>query len=75
VTDDVSARFWNDIVMRLFEGPFHIRLFLQPAMAAIAEYRDGVNDARHGEPLPNPISDNEVRITDISVRSALMRVR
>jgi hypothetical protein len=24
---------------------------------------------------PNPISDSDVRITDISVRSALMRVR
>ena len=48
--DDLT-RIWNDIGTRLVEGPFHFRLFLQPVMAAIYAYHDGVADARTGKPL------------------------
>lgn len=48
---DEWTRIRTDIGTRLVEGPFHFRLFLQPVMAAIAAYRDGVADARAGKPL------------------------
>ena len=33
-----------------FEGPLNIRLILQPTIAAIFGYRDGVKDAENGAP-------------------------
>ena len=40
-------RLWKDILARP-GGPMTFRFILQPAMAAIAALRDGVNDARLG---------------------------
>jgi hypothetical protein len=40
-------RLWNDILARP-GGPMTFRFILQPAMAAIAAFRDGVDDARIG---------------------------
>jgi len=40
-------RVWNQILARP-GGPMTFRFILQPAMAAIAATRDGVNDARTG---------------------------
>ena len=40
-------RLWRDILDRP-DGPMTFRFILQPAMAAIAAFRDGVKDARLG---------------------------
>jgi hypothetical protein len=47
VTDADIARLWNDILARP-GGPMTFRFVLQPAMAAVAALRDGVEDARLG---------------------------
>jgi hypothetical protein len=44
---DVHARIWRDIIDRP-GGPMTFRFILQPCMAAIAAFYDGVNDARLG---------------------------
>jgi hypothetical protein len=44
---DVRARLWQNLFERP-GGPMVFRFFLQPTMAAIAAWRDGVNDARTG---------------------------
>ena len=44
---DHLARVWRQILARP-GGPMTFRFVLQPAMAAIAATRDGVNDARTG---------------------------
>lgn len=44
---DVHQRIWKDIVDRP-GGPMTFRFILQPVMATIAAWRDGVNDARLG---------------------------
>jgi hypothetical protein len=41
------SRLWNDMLDRP-GGPMTIRFILQPAMAIIAAWRDGVHDARLG---------------------------
>lgn len=43
-TDELN-RLWRNIVARP-GGPMTFRFVLQPAMAAVAAWRDGVNDAR-----------------------------
>jgi uncharacterized membrane protein len=40
-------RIWHDLVARP-DGQMSFRFFLQPTMAAIAAYHDGVKDARMG---------------------------
>ncbi len=47
--DELSTRFWTDIAARI-GGPMTFRFILQPTMAAIAAWRDGVKDARAGRP-------------------------
>ena len=47
--DDISARFWNDVVGRL-TGPLTFRVILQPMMAALFATIDGIKDAHHGRP-------------------------
>lgn len=44
---EVRARMWQNLFERP-GGPMVFRFFLQPTMAAIAAWRDGVNDARTG---------------------------
>jgi len=44
---EVRGRLWQNLFERP-GGPMVFRFFLQPAMAAIAAWRDGVNDARSG---------------------------
>ena len=44
---EVRARVWQNLFERP-GGPMVFRFFLQPTMAAIAAWRDGVNDARTG---------------------------
>ena len=44
---EVRARLWQNLFDRP-GGPMVFRFFLQPTMAAIAAWRDGVNDARTG---------------------------
>ena len=43
------ARIVHDVLGRL-DGPLHFRFFLQPTMAAIFAIRDGLRDAREGQP-------------------------
>lgn len=47
--DEVWTRFWSDLIGRL-TGPMTFRLFLQPIMAAIAAFSDGIGDAKAGRP-------------------------
>jgi hypothetical protein len=47
--DDVVARIWADLAGRL-TGPLTLRLVLQPIMAAILATKDGLHDARRGDP-------------------------
>jgi len=44
---DERARLWQNLLERP-GGPMVFRFFLQPTMAAIAAWRDGVDDARTG---------------------------
>jgi len=44
---EVRMRMWRNLIERP-DGPMLFRFFLQPAMAAIAAWRDGVADARSG---------------------------
>jgi hypothetical protein len=44
---EVRARVWQNLFERP-GGPMVFRFFLQPTMAAIAAWRDGLNDARTG---------------------------
>jgi hypothetical protein len=46
-SSEVQERFWTDIAERA-HGPMTFRFYLQPTMAAIAAYHDGVNDVRRG---------------------------
>jgi hypothetical protein len=44
---------WQRIIENLFarlDGPFHFRLIVQPLMATIFAFIDGVKDARTGKP-------------------------
>ena len=47
VSADERARLWQNLFDRP-GGPMLFRFFLQPTMAAIAAWRDGVSDARAG---------------------------
>jgi hypothetical protein len=47
VSAEVRARLWQNLFERP-GGPMVFRFFLQPTMAAIAAWRDGLNDARTG---------------------------
>lgn len=47
--EDTLQRIWVDLIGR-FSGPLTLRLYLQPAMAALLAIRDGMKDARNGEP-------------------------
>lgn len=44
---EVRARIWQNLFERP-DGPMVFRFFLQPTMAAIAAWRDGLDDARTG---------------------------
>jgi hypothetical protein len=44
---DVRARIWHNLVDRA-GGPMTFRFILQPVMATIAAYIDGIKDARSG---------------------------
>ena len=44
---EVQDRFWGDIFART-EGPMTFRFYLQPTMAAIAAFHDGIKDTRLG---------------------------
>lgn len=46
---DPFTRMFENIVART-SGPMHIRLLLQPTMALIFGIRDGIRDAREGNP-------------------------
>jgi len=47
--DDFLTRIWENLIGRT-EGPLTLRLFLQPTMATIFAVRDGLKDARAGQP-------------------------
>jgi hypothetical protein len=47
--DDTFARMFTDLFARI-DGPLHFRFFLQPAMAIFFATRDGIRDARTGQP-------------------------
>ena len=47
--EDTLYRLWTDLIGRL-SGPLALRLYLQPAMAALLAIRDGVKDARTAQP-------------------------
>ncbi len=46
---DILNRIWEDLVSRI-SGPLSFRFILQPLMATIFAIRDGVRDARTGQP-------------------------
>jgi hypothetical protein len=46
---DSLSQIWQEIVARP-SGPFAMRFYLQPTMAAIFAIRDGLKDARDGKP-------------------------
>lgn len=46
---DILSRFWQEIAARP-TGPLAFRFYLQPAMAAFFAVRDGLRDARAGNP-------------------------
>src|SRR5262245_26500288 len=48
--DDMITRFWSDLVGRV-GGPFSVRFILQPTMATIYAFRDGLKDAHEGRPF------------------------
>jgi len=41
------SSYWADFIER-FDGPLHLRLFVQPLMAILFAVRDGWRDAREG---------------------------
>ena len=43
------AEFWHELVSRP-DGPMAFRFYLQPAMATLFAIRDGIHDARDGQP-------------------------
>jgi hypothetical protein len=47
--DATWQRMGEDLIGRL-DGPLHFRLFMQPAMAIFFGIRDGIKDARAGNP-------------------------
>jgi len=47
--EDVFSRIIRNLFTRL-DGPLHLRLILQPAVAAILAIRDGLNDGKQGRP-------------------------
>ncbi len=46
---DILGRIWEDLGSRIY-GPLSFRFILQPLMAATFAIRDGVRDARTGQP-------------------------
>ena len=44
---EVHQRFWSDIFERI-HGPMTFRFYLQPTMALLAAFPDGIRDARLG---------------------------
>ena len=47
--EEIAARLVGNLIGR-FTGPLTMRLFLQPAVAAVLAVRDGVKDAREDRP-------------------------
>lgn len=47
--DELFSRIFDDLAGRL-TGPLTLRLILQPVMAALLGIKDGVADARRGQP-------------------------
>lgn len=47
VSWDTQSRLWHDVIGRS-HGPMTFRFFLQPAMALITAFHDGIADARTG---------------------------
>ena len=49
VMDEILARLWHNITARS-TGPMHLRLIVQPTVAAILAIRAGLRDARQDRP-------------------------
>ena len=47
--EDLLNWAWDHLIGRL-DGPLKFRLFLQPIMAVVFAVRDGLKDAREGQP-------------------------
>jgi hypothetical protein len=47
---EILTRFWHQLIAQP-SGPLAFRLILQPIMASILAFRDGLKDAREGRPL------------------------
>jgi hypothetical protein len=47
--DDLLSQTWREITSRP-EGPLALRFYMQPLMATLLAVRDGVKDAREGNP-------------------------
>ena len=48
--DEILARLWDNITARL-TGPMHLRLIVQPTVAAILAIHAGLQDARQDRPF------------------------
>jgi hypothetical protein len=63
--DETLARLWHNITARL-TGPMHLRLIVQPTVAAILAIRAGLRDAHQDRPpflstlLRNPVHRREL---------------
>jgi hypothetical protein len=65
---DLAIRFWDELLSRP-SGPLAFRFYLQPAMAILLAFRDGLKDAARGrEPylwaLIHDPSSRKNRLTD-----------
>lgn len=47
--EDILTRIFENLVGRV-NGPMKLRLFLQPLMAILFAFKDGMKDAREGKP-------------------------
>ena len=70
---EILTRFWEQLIAQP-SGPLAFRLVLQPIMASILAFRDGLKDAREGRPLYTwtLLTDSEHRASYL--REGLKRV-
>ena len=64
---EILTRFWSQLIAQP-SGPLAFRLVLQPIMASILAFRDGLKDAREGRPLYT-----WTLLTDPAQRSSYLR--
>jgi uncharacterized membrane protein YedE/YeeE len=66
---------WERVLAR-YTGPFHFRLIVQPIVAIVLGIRDGIRDARDGEPpyLLALFSDRNLRSEQLATLWRSLRI-